>query len=332
MLSNPTLPHEEERRTNMARNKKKSENSPNGWVLLNKPEIIGSTDCVNILKREIRRAHPDIKPKVGHAGTLDPLATGVLILALGNATKLVEYVMHCEKTYVFRVQWGTAMDTDDAQGKVIATSEVRPSKEQIEAILPQFIGEIQQVPPKYSAIKVAGERAYDMAREGKEVVLEARPVDIFSMKILLHHGDSTDFVVDCGKGTYVRSLARDMAEKLGTFGHITMLERTYLGKCGIQDTITLEKLEELVHNGDPDAWLTPMEWMLDDIPAWSVPEGVARRIRHGNDVRLIPGRTPPELLDLEVGALVQVHQSGKLLALARLEEESIQPVRVFDFG
>lgn len=315
----------------MARNQKKSQNSPNGWVLLNKPEKLGSTDCVNILKRLIRENHPHIKPKVGHAGTLDPLATGVLILALGDATKLVEYVMHCEKTYLFRVQWGEARDTDDAEGQVIATSDVRPTKEQIDAILPEFIGTIQQLPPKFSAIKVAGKRAYDLAREGEEVVLEPRPVDIFNLKCLMHHGDYSDFVVDCGKGTYVRSLARDFGEKLGTYGHITMLERTYLGKCGIHDTITLEKFEELVQSPDPDSWLTPMAWMLDDIPAWSIPEGVARRIKHGNDVRLIPGRTPDEITSLEQGALIQVLSQGKLLALARLEEDSIQPVRVFDF-
>lgn len=331
----------------MKKNRKRSENSPNGWVLINKPIEMGSTDCVSFVKRVIREVHPDVKPKVGHAGTLDPLATGVLILALGDATKLVDYVMHEEKTYVFRAMWGEARDTDDAEGKVIATSDKRPTREEIEAILPEFTGVIEQVPPKFSAVKIKGKRAYDLAREGEEFVIEPKEVMIHSLGIISHTDEYTDFYCECGKGTYVRSLARDMAEKLGSCAYIGMLERSRLGKCAIDHTISLEMFEEMVHKGGPeelgetinpkdvgkDSWLVPMAWMLDDIPAWSVPEGVAHRIKHGNAVRLIAGRYPEFLDELEEGEIVQVSANGRLLALCTVDaaEMELKPVRVFNW-
>ena len=179
----------------MKKPRKKSHNSPNGWVLLNKPIEMTSTDCVNIVKRHIREASPDVKPKAGHAGTLDPLATGVLILALGDATKLVDYVMHEEKTYVFRAIWGEARDTDDAEGKVIATSDKVPTREEIEAILPAFTGTIEQVPPKFSAVKIQGKRAYDLAREGEEFEIEAKEVEIHHLGIITHGS----YTQECGE-------------------------------------------------------------------------------------------------------------------------------------
>lgn len=395
----------------MKKNRKKSHNSPNGWVLFNKPYDMGSTDCVSFAKRVIREAYPDIKPKVGHAGTLDPLATGVLILALGDATKLVDYVMHEEKTYVFRAIWGEARDTDDAEGQTIATSDKVPTREEIEAILPEFTGTIEQVPPKFSAVKIKGERAYDLARSGKEFKIEPKEVEIHHLSIISHGnyeepehippayggegahsaeggvvattvgskepppnpprkrgGDDsvppqaagdvivppqagairtvhyTDFVCECGKGTYVRSLARDIAEKLNTCAYIGMLERSRLGKCSIDDTISLDLFEEMVHKGDPitgvltcedDSWLIPMEWMLDDIPAWSVPEGIAKRIKHGNSVNLIPGRYPDFMDELGEGEILQVSCNGKLLALCTVEAQKeygeLKPTRVFNW-
>ena len=290
--------------------------------------------------------------------------------------------MHEEKTYVFRAIWGEGRDTDDGEGKVIATSDKRPSREEIEAVLPEFRGVIQQVPPKFSAVKIKGKRAYDLAREGADFKIEPKEVDIHHLSIISHvssppcagissHevdggvtpeipaltaskepmapktrnvGDDvayTDFVCECGKGTYVRSLARDIALKLGTYAYVGMLERSRLGKCSIDDTISLDLFEEMVHKGGPiggahtsdevDSWLTPMEWMLDDIPAWSVPEGFAQRIKHGNAVRLIPGRYPEHLDELGDGDILQVSCNGRLLALCTIEAMELKPVRVFNW-
>ena len=313
----------------MARNRKRSENSPNGWVLLNKPIEMGSTDCVSFAKRIIREKHPDIKPKVGHAGTLDPLASGVLILAMGHATKLVDFVMHEEKTYVFRAVWGEARDTDDAEGDVIATSDKIPSREEIEAVLPEFTGIIEQVPPKFSAVKINGKRAYDLARDGQEFEIQSKEVNIHHLGIIQHTDEYTDFVCECGKGTYVRSLARDIALKLDTYAYVGMLERSRLGKCSIDDTISLDLFEEMVHKGDPNSWLTPMSWMLDEVPAWQVSPGISKRISQGNAVRLIPGRYPEFLDELPDGELVQVQEDEKLLALCTVESQELKPVKVF---
>lgn len=313
---------------------------------------MGSTQVVNVAKRILRyperseshttcgdssvAARPQNdgkrkqKIKIGHAGTLDPLATGVLLLAVGEATKMVEYVMDRPKAYTFTVTWGEQRDTDDAQGQVIATSDKRPTREEIEKILPQYKGVIGQVPPKFSAIKLGGERAYDLARAGQEVEIPPRPVMIYTIECTGVTPNSADFYVLCGKGTYVRSLARDMAAALGTKGYISELCRTKSGKCELGDTISLEKLEELVHKAPSTDWLYPVEWMLDDILAWSIPPGIANIIRRGNTLNLLPGHYPEAINGLKDGELVRVDEAGKLLALCEKGDASLHPVRVFN--
>lgn len=330
------------------RPKKQKKSAFDGWIALNKPLGMGSTEAVNAVKRLLQvslrgngadaetpperhdRAARNDHVKIGHCGTLDPLADGVLILALGEATKLVQYVMDLPKRYDFTVTWGEQRDTDDAEGEVIARSDKRPAIEEIKKILPQYTGVIGQVPPKYSAIKIGGERAYDLARAGEEVEIAPRPVIIHSIECTENNGDSAAFSALCGKGTYVRSLARDMAQTLATKGYISALTRSSLGKCDLEHTISLEKLEKLVHNAPSTSWLHPVEWMLDDIPAWNVPPGIAKILRHGNTVTLIPDYTPDALKQMPDGELISISYAETLLALCEKSDDLLKPVRVFN--
>jgi tRNA pseudouridine55 synthase len=270
--------------------------------------------------------------RAGHAGTLDPLASGCLPIAIGEATKTVPFVMDGRKSYRFTVRWGEERDTDDAEGRVVAESAVRPTAEAIEALLPRFTGIISQVPPRYSAIKIDGERAYDLARDGEAVELAARPVDIHRLALVAVDGaDHAIFTAECGKGTYVRSLARDMGRMLGTFGHVTALRRTAVGPFGENHMILLEDLEALWHRAAAgeaslaDA-LRPVETALDDIPALAVSRADAARLQRGQAV-LLRGRDAPIFR-----GTVYVTASGRLVALAEVDRGEIVPKRVFNLA
>jgi tRNA pseudouridine55 synthase len=251
----------------------------NGWILLDKPYGMSSTQAGNIVRRLTQSS------KAGHAGTLDPFATGVLPIALGEATKTIPYIMENAKQYRFQVTWGEQRTTDDVEGAVVAACEIRPDRGAITAILPQFIGSIQQCPPAFSAIKVEGRRAYDLARAGENVVLKSRLVTVHDL--ILESIDSLEqatFLVTCGSGTYVRSLTRDMAEALGTVGYVSFLRRTFVGKFHEKDTILLEKLRELRHISEIDQWILPLGAVLDDIPAVPIKAEDAIKIRQGQMV------------------------------------------------
>ncbi|MBT5938550.1 MAG: tRNA pseudouridine(55) synthase TruB, partial [Rhodospirillaceae bacterium] len=245
-----------------------------GWLVIDKDPNITSAKVVNQARKILNAA------KVGHSGTLDPLATGILPLAFGEATKTVSYMMDGKKEYRFTVCWGEARDTDDTEGQVVETSEVRPSQAEIEAALPHFIGDIQQVPPAFSAIKVDGERAYKLARAEKPVELKPRSIFIEKFELLeVPDEDHATFEVTSGKGAYIRGLARDLALHLGTVGHISALRRTRVGPFSEKDAISLAKLEELGHNTAAVDILRPVETALDDIPALALTEDEARRLR-----------------------------------------------------
>jgi tRNA pseudouridine55 synthase len=267
--------------------------------------------------------------RCGHAGTLDPLASGCLPIALGEATKTVPFVMDGRKTYRFTVRWGEERDTDDADGRVTSTSEQRPSREAIEALLPGYTGPISQVPPRFSAIKIDGERAYDLARDGETVELAAREVEIHRLTLVdVPDADSAEFTAECGKGTYVRSLARDFGRALGCLGHIKALRREAVGPFGENAMISLEQLTALCHRASAgegslaDAIL-PVETALDDIPALAVSRADAARLQQGQAV-LLRGRDAPVFR-----GTVYVTVSGQLMALAEVDRGEIVPKRVF---
>jgi tRNA pseudouridine55 synthase len=296
-----------------------------GWVILDKPLGMTSTRAVSAVRRIF-----DAR-KAGHGGTLDPLATGLLPIALGEATKTVSFVMDGAKTYRFTVRWGVETATDDTEGEAITASDVRPSRADIEAVLPRFTGAIEQVPPRYSAIKVAGERAYDIARDGEEPDLAAREVRIDRLDLVAMEGpDETVFEADCGKGTYVRSLARDMGRALGTFGHVTALRRTRVAGFGEDDMISLEKLDELSHIAAGRETLADvlrsMETALDDIPALAVSGADAARLMRGQAV-ILRGRDAPIL-----HGTVLVASGGNPVALVEVKQGALHPKRVFNLA
>lgn len=304
----------------MARHHRKPKGRPiDGWLIIDKPTAIGSTDVVTICKRAFQAQ------KCGHGGTLDPLATGVLPIAFGAATKTVPYVMDGTKQYRFTLRLGEARDSDDADGNVIGTSDVRPTDEQIRAALPAFIGDIMQVPPIYSAIKVAGERAYDLARAGEIVELPPRPARVDRFELIERpDADTAIFFVESGKGVYMRSLARDIARACGTVGHIAALRRMRVGPFLEQDAVPLAQIQE----GEPStAMLRPVTSALNDIPALELNEAEAARLSFGQPVPLVEfmGRIPaaanPD------GGLVRAMAGGRLAGLARLEEGLVKPER-----
>lgn len=310
--------------------RKQKGNKIDGWVNLNKPVGMTSTQALGILKRALK------PQKAGHAGTLDPLASGILPIALGEATKTVPYVQDSIKTYNFTVTWGEQRTTDDAEGPAIATSDKRPAQAEIEAILPLFHGEIQQVPPQFSAIKVDGARAYDLAREGEQVELKSRIVYIESLEIISHTEAATAFRCVCGKGTYVRSLARDMGLKLGCFGYISLLERAAVGPFTLENAISLDIFQNPGDNLTPEQVLLPLQTALDDIPVLALKEQEAARLKNGNVLTLI---SKPDLDRMTQSGIEWDGQNivtalatygKKAIAIVEVEGPALHPIRIFN--
>jgi tRNA pseudouridine55 synthase len=327
-----------------------------GWIILDKPYGMGSTDAVSTVKRAFRQGGFG-KVKVGHGGTLDPLATGVLPIALGEATKLTGQMLNGDKTYDFTVLFGVETDTLDAEGKPVAESDVRPTLAEIEAVLPRFTGPIEQVPPAFSALKVDGQRAYDLARAGEAVELASRSVTVHSLTIGEHQpvpreggGPSPDgasgtrgqemdpclrrgpnggriesitLTAHVSKGTYIRSLARDIAQALGTVGHVTMLRRSQAGPFGLAQAISLDKLDEIRHGAAPEDVILPFEAGLADIPALDLTPDQARRLRMGQVVTGIAAHD---------GRYWARGSDDAPLALVSLSDQEVRVVRGFNFG
>lgn len=297
-----------------------------GWLVIDKPSGISSNGVVGRVRKITNAA------KVGHGGTLDPLATGLLPLALGEATKTVSYVMDGPKRYHFTVRWGEARNTDDAEGEITETSDVRPSKEDILAVLDRFVGDIEQVPPVYSAIKVDGKRAYELARADKPPEMKPRIVHIDELTLLdIPDPDFATFEVASGKGAYMRSLARDLAVSLGTVGHISALRRVAVGPFQEKDAISLDKLESLGHSAPPSEHLLPVETVLDDIPALALTETEARKLRRGQAVPVLPVANRSPFKNISQGDVVCAMAEGRLVALARIKGGEIRPFRVMNF-
>ncbi|HFC05047.1 MAG TPA: tRNA pseudouridine(55) synthase TruB [Rhizobiales bacterium] len=297
----------------------------NGWCVLDKPYGMTSTKAVGVV-RAIFNAQ-----KAGHAGTLDPLASGLLPIALGEATKTVPFAMDGAKEYQVTVRWGQETNTDDAEGEITEQSDRRPNDDEITAILPRYTGLISQVPPQFSAIKMAGKRAYDLARAGEKVEIAARNVQIDGLELVARPDpDHATFNIACGKGTYIRALARDMGRDLGCFGHVVALRRTFVKPFSSRDMILLEKLEELSHKGaDRDgllACLLPIDAVLDDILAVLVDQSQAFSLRQGRAI-ILRGRDAPINEDL----VIAKHR-GKPVALASVEKGMLKPKRVFNLN
>lgn len=336
----------------MARRKKG--NIVNGWLVLDKPAGMTSTQAVAAVRRAFNAQ------KAGHAGTLDPLATGILPIALGEATKTVPFAVDGEKAYRFRVLWGVETTTDDAEGQAVKTSDARPTRAAIEALLPRFIGNVMQTPPAFSAIKIAGERAYDLARSGEEVKLEARPVEIYTLEIIddAAPGDvmnTTIFETECGRGTYVRAIARDLGRLLGCYGHVTDLRRTRVAGFTEERSVSLEELRDAAgYNASRETHpedggeeqdapppprtqtpeelaaakqlLEPVEAALDDLVEINVSSSDAGRLVQGKAI-LMRGRDAP-IMNGTAYAMCK----GRLLALGELEQGEFRPSRIFNVG
>ncbi len=302
--------------------RKKKFDDVNGWLVLDKPVGMTSTQAVARVKR-LMNAN-----KAGHAGTLDPLASGLLPIALGEATKTVSYIMDGRKVYRFAVRWGKQTTTDDTEGEVIATSDHRPSETEIAEILPEFTGEIMQTPPQFSAIKLQGERAYDLARAGETVPLEARPIEVHRLLLIDIEEDGVAvFDCECGKGTYVRALARDMGIRLGTRGHVVSLRRLLVGPFGENDMVPVAEIEDLAETGDiaaPRSTLLPVDTALADLPQVDVNRDMAARLRRGQSI-ILRGRDAP-VSEPDVA----IFSSGELVAIAEAEQGELVPKRVFN--
>ena len=297
-----------------------------GWLIFDKPVGMTSTHAVAVIKRVYRAK------KAGHAGTLDPLASGCLPIALGEATKTVPYVMDGQKAYRFTVTWGVETTTDDTEGTPTQTSDKRPSRAEVEALLPRFTGAIQQVPPQFSAIKIDGERAYDLARDGEEVKLEAREVVIDQLDIVAHENGTTTLEAQCGKGTYVRAIARDMGRALGCFGHVTALRRMRVGPFLPDHFVTHDDLTATFDDpaeleGHLSDLITPVERGLDDLISVNVSNGDAARLRRGQGV-ILRGRDAPIMQEGHVA----VFSGADLVAIGQIEGAELRPHRVFNFA
>lgn len=297
-----------------------------GWINLDKPYDLTSTHAVGRIRRLFDAQ------KAGHAGTLDPLATGVLPIALGEATKTVPFLVDADKSYRFTIAWGRTTATYDREGETIAESDVRPTIAQVQAVLPRFVGEIDQVPPAYSAIKVDGERAYDLARAGETVELASRKVNVFDARVVdAEDPDHVTLEIDCGKGTYVRALVRDIAEALGACGHVSALRRTRVGRFTEQSAVALELLEDLGHKARQSEALLPVETALDDIPVLAVTDEDAFRLKQGRSIVLVPRQVEAVKAGLKPGSrTVSAMSGGSMVALCEMRAGRLEPSRVFN--
>lgn len=312
----------------MGRQRKRKGDPVHGWIAVDKPVDITSTKVVGILKRLYNAQ------KVGHGGTLDPLADGILPIAFGEATKTSQWAMDCDKEYVFAIEWGTSTASQDKEGEITATSDVRPTRAQIEAALPDFIGEISQVPPKYSAIKIQGERAYDLIRDGEDFEIPSRKVEVYEAELVGQADpDHATLRVVSGKGFYVRALARDLAQALGAEGHVSALRRTRVGAMDEAGAISLARLEALA---DDKAQLldllSPIETVLDDIPEIEIDVGDAAAIKQGREIVLLPHMVEQWRRDAETSesnrlALTTCNQNA--VALGEVRAGRFQPKKVF---
>jgi tRNA pseudouridine55 synthase len=308
--------------------RKKRGDPVHGWVNLDKPIELGSTEAVSRIRRLFNAQ------KAGHAGTLDPLASGVLPIALGEATKTVPFLMDAEKVYRFTIRWGVSTASVDREGAVTARSDVRPSVEAVKAALPAFSGEIQQVPPIFSAIRVDGQRAYDLAREGVEVELKARPVTIHEIAVSdAPDADHVEITARTGKGVYVRSLARDLAVMLGAEGHVSALRRERVGPFAAENAVTLEMLEDLAYRGAALEGLLPVATALDDIPDLAVTGSDAFSLRQGRPIVLLPRQVETLKDRLKSGSrTVSAFEDGTLVALCQMRAGRLEPDRVFNLS
>ena len=308
--------------------RKKRGDPVHGWVNLDKPVELGSTEAVSRIRRLFNAQ------KAGHAGTLDPLASGVLPIALGEATKTVPFLMDAQKVYCFTVRWGISTASVDREGEVTARSDVRPSMEAVRAALPAFSGEIQQVPPIFSAIRVDGQRAYDLAREGVEVELKARPVTIHEIAVSnAPDADHVEITARTGKGVYVRSLARDLAVMLGAEGHVSALRRERVGPFAAENAVTLEMLEDLAYRGAALEGLLPVATALDDIPDLAVTGSDAFSLRQGRPIVLLPRQVETLKDRLKSGSrTVSAFEDGTLVALCQMRAGRLEPDRVFNLS
>jgi tRNA pseudouridine55 synthase len=296
-----------------------------GWLLIDKPAGLSSAAVVAKTRRALDAE------KAGHGGTLDPLATGLLPIAFGEATKTTAYVLSGRKSYRFLLRWGEARATEDAEGEVVATSPVRPEREAIEQVLPEFTGLIRQVPPVYSAIKVDGRRAYELARAKEALDLAPRTVEILSIRLLDQPDpDHALFEVVSGKGAYMRSLARDLATRLGTVGHIASLRRTAVGPFKEEQAISLERFLALGHSAAAFEALHPIETVLDDIPALALTATEAARLRQGQRVTPQTEGERERLAGIDEGAIVGARLDRLLVALARIESGHLWPIRIIN--
>jgi len=294
-----------------------------GWINLDKPAGMSSAQAVAKVRRLFDAA------KAGHAGTLDPLATGVLPVALGEATKAVPYIMADEKIYRFTVRWGVATDTDDAEGRIVATGEVRPDHDAILAVLPGFVADIEQIPPAYSALKIDGERSYRRARQGETVAPKPRLVTIKRLELVeLPDADHAIFEALVGKGTYIRALARDLGRALGTFAHVIALRRLGVGRFRAERAISLENLAVMGHSPTASEHLLPVETALDDIPALAVTEAEAASLRHG---RSVTRADEAFCQDLGEGTTIRAVNGDRLVAFAQIRDGGLRPIRVLNF-
>jgi len=298
--------------------RKRKGNPVHGWVVLDKPYELGSTSAVGKV-RWLFQAQ-----KAGHGGTLDPLATGILPIALGDATKTVPFLVDAIKGYDFTLTFGQNTDTWDAEGEVTAISDARPSEADIIKALPAFIGDIEQIPPRFSAIKVDGKRSYDLARSGEVVELKSRKVHVQSVELTEFTPNAATFSVVCGKGTYIRSIARDMAAVLGTCGHVTMLRRTRVGPFTLEGAFSLDALEQLCHRGGVLEGLRPVETALDDIPVLAITDQDASDLKQGRAIVLSPSSKPQK------SEWILAMYGDKAIALCKPNDGQLWPKRVFN--
>ena len=308
---------------------KKNLNNISGWIILDKQRGITSRQLVSKISKTLK-----IK-KIGHGGTLDPMATGILPIALGEATKLISFVQNKKKKYSFTVKWGEATDTDDIEGNIIEKSDVRPNKEEIQNALFSFIGKINQKPPIFSAIKINGKRSYNLARKNIPIIHKPRPIEVYTLKLKkIINLDFAEFEVCCGKGTYVRSLVRDLSEKLNTKGHVTKLRRHLVGNFNEKDTFFIDFFEEIIHSPTFLKKIKPIEKVLDDIPALFLTETEARKLGLGQKIELESLKFKTDFLkaypNYQNFERICTISKNKLIALIEIDNGLVKPKRVIN--